>query len=135
MALLEYRFNFYVLLKFYITVYKKFWKNKAFQIAYCKQDYTVAIPYQKRLSGEHLPQTLYSKLLPCKWGLPQGCTMQTSVALFKWLQEVSENMLWRCSGELFAMFWRTFGDVLANFSLSIIWIIARLIYKITNILV
>jgi len=40
--------------------------------------------------------------------------MQTSVALFKWLQEVSENMLWQCSGELFAMFWRTFGDVLAN---------------------
>jgi len=35
---------------------------------------------------------------------------QTSVALFKWLQEVSENMLWRCSGKLFAMFWQTFSQ-------------------------
>jgi len=45
---------------------------------------------------------------------------QTSIALFKWLQEVSVNMLWRCSGELLTMFWRTFGDVLANF-LAMFW--------------
>ena len=88
------------------------------------------------------------ELLVMFWRTFWRCSGELLAMFWRTLGNVLANF-WQCSGELLAMFWQTFGNVLANVwqcsgellamfwqtFLSIIWIIVRLNYKITNILV